>query len=48
LGPAVFEMASRTTGSSRGAILSVVVFFLAGAAVLSLVNVQEGQGASQN
>ena len=43
LGPAVFEAASRTTGSSRSAILSVVVFFIAGAGVLSLVNVREGQ-----
>ena len=43
LGPAVFEVASRTTGSSRSAILSVVVFFIAGAGVLSFVNVREGQ-----
>ena len=48
LGPAVFEIASRTTGSSRSAILSVVVFFIAGAAVLSFVNVKEGQEASKN
>jgi UMF1 family MFS transporter len=48
LGPAVFEMASHTTGSSRSAILSVVVFFIAGAAVLSFVNVKEGQEASKN
>ena len=47
LGPAVFEMASRATGSSRSAILSVVVFFIAGAAVLWFVNVREGQEASQ-
>ena len=44
-GPAVFEVASRTTGSSRSAILSVMVFFIAGAAVLSFVNVKEGQAA---
>ena len=48
LGPAAFEMASRTTGSSRSAILSVVVFFIAGAVVLSFVNVQQGQKAVQN
>lgn len=42
-GPAAFETASRLTGSSRSAILSVMVFFIAGAALLSLVNVQEGQ-----
>ena len=44
-GPATFEAASRATGSSRGAILSVMVFFVAGAAVLSLVNVRAGQAA---
>jgi UMF1 family MFS transporter len=48
LGPAAFEMASRTTGSSRNAILSVVVFFIAGAAVLTLVDVREGQSAARN
>ena len=46
LGPAVFEMASRTTGSSRSAILSVVVFFIVGAVVLFFVKVQEGQEAA--
>jgi MFS transporter, UMF1 family len=48
LGPAVFEMASRSTGSSRSAILSVVLFFIVGAAVLSFVNVREGQAAGQS
>lgn len=48
LGPAVFELASRTTGSSRSAILSVVVFFIAGGAVLSFVNVRDGQQAVKN
>jgi len=48
LGPAVFEMASRTSGSSRNAILSVIVFFIAGGAVLSFVDVRQGQAASQN
>jgi len=46
-GPAAFEMASRATGSSRGAILSVMVFFIVGAAVLSFVNVREGQAAAK-
>ena len=45
LGPAVFEVASRSTGSSRSAILSVVVFFIVGAAVLSFVDVPQGQRA---
>ena len=47
LGPAAFEMASRSTGSSRSAILSVVIFFIAGAAVLAFVDVKEGQAAVQ-
>ena len=44
-GPATFEIASRTTGSSRSAILSVMAFFIAGAVVLSFVNVRKGQAA---
>lgn len=48
LGPALFEVASRTTGSSRNAILSVLVFFVAGAAVLAFVDVREGQEAVRN
>jgi UMF1 family MFS transporter len=47
-GPATFELASRITGSSRSAILSVVVFFIVGAVVLSLVNVRAGQEAVGN
>jgi UMF1 family MFS transporter len=31
------------TGSSRSAILSVILFFIVGAALLALVNVPEGQ-----
>ena len=46
-GPATFELASRVSGSSRGAILSVMVFFIAGAAVLSFVDVRVGQRAAQ-
>ena len=42
-GPAAFEVASRATGSSRSAILSVMVFFIAGAVVLAFVDVKEGQ-----
>ena len=47
-GPATFEAASRATGSSRSAILSVMVFFVAGAAVLSLVDVRAGQAAAES
>jgi UMF1 family MFS transporter len=45
-GPAAFEVASRATGSSRGAILSVMVFFVVGAAVLAFVDVKEGRTAT--
>ena len=46
-GPATFELASATTGSSRAAILSIIAFFVIGAVVLSMVNVTEGQRAAQ-
>jgi UMF1 family MFS transporter len=46
-GPVTFEAASRATGSSRSAILGVMVFFVAGAAVLSFVNVEKGQVAAR-
>lgn len=43
LGPLLFDVAIATTGSSRNAILSVIVFFIVGAILLSRVNVAEGQ-----
>ena len=39
LGPLVFGLALQFTGSYRIAILSVVILFIAGLAILSLVNV---------
>jgi UMF1 family MFS transporter len=42
-GPGVFAVMIALTGSARGAILSVVVFFAAGAMLLALVDVEEGQ-----
>lgn len=42
-GPLLFDIAISTTGSSRNAILSVIVFFIVGAIILSRVNVAEGQ-----
>jgi MFS transporter, UMF1 family len=45
LGPATFALAIALTGSSRGAILSVIAFFIVGALVLSRVDVQAGQDA---
>jgi len=43
LGPAVFGITIGLTGSIRNAILSVIVFFIVGAALLALVRVEEGQ-----
>ncbi|HEX9562345.1 MAG TPA: MFS transporter [Gemmatimonadaceae bacterium] len=42
-GPLVFVITITVTGSSRNAILSVILFFAVGAAVLARVNVTEGQ-----
>jgi len=42
-GPAVFGLTSAMTGSSRGAILSVIIFFVIGAVLLALVDVKAGQ-----
>jgi MFS transporter, UMF1 family len=43
IGPLVFGLVLGVTGSSRNAILSVIVFFVAGAALLALVDVEEGK-----
>jgi UMF1 family MFS transporter len=45
LGPTLFAMTSAVTGSSRGAILSVVAFFVIGAALLVPVDVVAGRRA---
>ena len=42
-GPLLFDLAIAATGESRNAILSVIAFFVAGAALLALVNVEQGQ-----
>ncbi|HEY7612084.1 MAG TPA: MFS transporter [Gemmatimonadales bacterium] len=42
-GPLIFAGTIAATGSSRNAILSVIGFFAVGAALLALVDVQEGQ-----
>jgi MFS transporter, UMF1 family len=47
LGPSVIAVAIALTGSSRYGILSVIVFFLAGAAVLYLVDEDEGRRVAQ-
>ncbi len=43
LGPAIFAATIATTGSSRNAILSVILFFVVGGALLAMVNVDEGR-----
>jgi len=43
LGPAVFAVTIAVTGSSRGAILSVIGFFVIGAVLLSRVDVAVGR-----
>jgi UMF1 family MFS transporter len=47
IGPAIFAYTIGTTGSSRNAILSVIVFFVIGALLLWRVNVPEGQAAAR-
>jgi UMF1 family MFS transporter len=47
LGPAVFSVSAALTGSSRNAILSVIVFFVVGGVLLSRVRVEEGQAAAR-
>ena len=47
LGPAIFAWTVSQTGSSRNAILSVVAFFIIGAAILAFVNVDEGRRAAR-
>jgi MFS transporter, UMF1 family len=46
LGPALFAAAITLTGSSRSAIVSVIVFFAAGAALLARVDVEAGRRAA--
>jgi UMF1 family MFS transporter len=48
LGPMVFAATVRLTGSSRTAILSIVLFFVAGALVLSRVDVEAGMRAARD
>ncbi len=42
VGPLVFGLVSQVTGQSRFSILSVIIFFIAGAIVLTRVDVDEG------
>jgi UMF1 family MFS transporter len=42
-GPALFAASVTLFGSSRAAIVSVIVFFIAGGFILTRVNVAEGE-----
>ena len=44
-GPAIFAGMALATGSSRAAILAVMLFFVIGGGLLSVVNVEEGRRA---
>lgn len=46
LGPAIFAWLAAHSGTSRNAILSVLAFFILGAALLTLVDVNEGRLAA--
>ena len=46
-GPLVFAWAAATFGSSRPAILSLIVFFIVGGYLLTRVNVEEGRRVAQ-
>ena len=48
LGPLIFAIAIGQTGSSRGAILWVIAFFIIGGAILATVNVPEGEQAARD
>jgi MFS transporter, UMF1 family len=43
LGPAIFAWVVERSGTSRNAILSVIAFFIIGAALLAFVDVEEGR-----
>ena len=43
LGPAVFALVIAMTHSSRNGVFALIVFFVAGAALLLMVDVEEGQ-----
>jgi MFS transporter, UMF1 family len=47
LGPAVFAWVVSHSGSGRSAILSVLVFFVLGAIILTFVNVEAGRNAAR-
>ncbi|MBU0511156.1 MAG: MFS transporter [Chloroflexi bacterium] len=47
VGPLIFALAATTFGSSRPAVLSIVVFFIVGGFLLTRVNIDEGRRVAQ-
>jgi UMF1 family MFS transporter len=47
LGPLVFTLSGALTGSSRSAVLAMILFFVAGGWLLSRVDVEEGERAAR-
>ena len=47
-GPAVFAIMTAASGSSRDAILSLVIFFVIGGLLLARVDVEEGQRVARS
>jgi UMF1 family MFS transporter len=47
IGPLLFGLAGATFGSSRPAVLSLIVLFLVGGFILTRVNVEAGRKAAQ-
>ena len=48
VGPGVFAVMVLVTGSSRGAILSIIAFFVVGGVLLAMVDVEEGRRVARN
>jgi len=47
MGPFIFGLVGQLMGNSRLAIISLIIFFMVGAGLLSRVNVEEGVRAAQ-
>ncbi len=47
-GPGLFALMILVTGSSRGAILSLIAFFVVGGVLLAMVDVEEGQRVARD
>jgi UMF1 family MFS transporter len=47
LGPAIFAWVVQHSGTSRNAVLSVIAFFIIGAALLTFVDVEDGRRAAR-